>query len=263
MPDNPLAREGRSYAASPETVFVHPWIGLVGFYAGPQKYIIDPNALSDPLLARLPVGPDFYFAFWVSHWTRPLPAGYVESRQTGANRISDPAIHAFYDKIVTVTEGPILSAARFRDIFSLNWGSDRHFSEAVRANQKLNYTAKMDNPLFTSDVGELARSGEMKLTTDRGGYLVLGPGIPLAAGTYTVRWTGTVEGASGDAGFVQVCYRDCRVVLGRAPIAGGARSGVLAEVTAHAPRDLPDVEYRVFVMPGARVAVQSIAIAQQ
>src|SRR5205085_12388831 len=39
MPDNPLAREGRSYAASPDTVFVHPWIGLIGFYAGPGKYI--------------------------------------------------------------------------------------------------------------------------------------------------------------------------------------------------------------------------------
>ncbi len=263
MPDNPLAREGRSFAASPDTVFVHPWIGLVGFYAGPQKYIIDPNALSDPLLARLPVGPDFYFAFWVSHWTRPLPAGYLESRQTGTNRIADPAIHAFYDRIVNVTQGPIFSGSRFRDIVALNWGGARHFSDEVRESQKLNYVAKMENPLFTSDVGELARSGEMKLTTDRGGYLVLGPGIPVAAGTYSVRWTGTVAASNGDAGFVQVCARDCRVVYGRAPIAAGAREGVLAEVTARVPKDVRDVEYRVFVAPGAQVSVQSIAIAQQ
>src|SRR5262249_21078226 len=160
MPDNPLAREGRSFAASPEKVFVHPWIGLIGYYAGPSKYIIDPNALSDPLLARLPVGQDFYLAFWVSHWTRPLPAGSVESRQTGTNQIIDPAIHAFFDRIRNVTEGPVFSGSRLRDILALNWGRSRHFSDEIKATMKLDVVARMDNPLFTSDVGEVTRAGD-------------------------------------------------------------------------------------------------------
>ena len=102
MPDNEMAREARSLHASPERVLlVHPWIGEVGFYAGPTKYIIDPNGLSDPLMARLPIPPSFYFEFWVSHFTRELPAGYVESRREGRNLIEDPIIHdtstSFYE----------------------------------------------------------------------------------------------------------------------------------------------------------------------
>lgn len=263
MPDNPLAREGRSYAASPETVFVHPWIGLIGYYAGPSKYIIDPNGLSDPLLARLPVGQDFYFAFWVSHWTRALPAGYVESRRARANLIADPGVHDFFDRILTVTEGPVFSLRRFRDIFALNWGRYRHFSDDVRSAQKLQYETRMDNPLFTTDVGELTRS-EIRTTVNRAGYLVLGPGIPLEAGSYRVRWKGTAApGPGGDVGFVQVCYRDCRTVLATAPIAASASSGVLADVLAHSSRDVRDIEYRVFVAQGAQVTVQSVAIDQQ
>ena len=129
---------------------------------------------------------------------------------------------------------------------------------------KLDYTARMDNPLFTTDVGEVTRAAAMHVVDPRGGYLVLGPGIPLSAGTYRVRWNGTIEsGPAGEAGFVQVCYRDCRVVLGRASISGDTREGVLAEVAARVPRDIRDVEYRVFATPGARITVQSIAISQQ
>jgi arabinofuranosyltransferase len=263
MPDNPLAREGRSYAASPDTVFVHPWIGLIGYYAGPSKYIIDPNALSDPLLARLPVGQDFYFAFWVSHWTRQLPQGYVESRRAHANLIADPRIHEFFDRILTVTEGPVFSLRRFHDIFDLNWGRFRRFSDEIRSVQKLEYETHMDNPLFTTDVGELNRT-EMRTAGGRAGYLVLGPGIPLAAGTYRVHWSGfATPGPGGTAGFVQVCYRDCRTVLASAPLVAAASSGILADVTVRAGRDVRDIEYRVFAAEGARVTVQSLAIRQQ
>lgn len=262
MPDNPLAREGRSMAASAEKVFVHPWIGLIGYYAGPAKYIIDPNALSDPLLARLPVGQEFYFEFWVSHWTRTLPAGYIESRRTGTNEVADPRIHDFFDRILNVTEGPILSAARFRNIVALNWGRFRHFSEEIKSTQRMDYVARMNNPLFTTDVGQLTAEREMK-TTGKAGYLLFGPGIPLAAGAYRVRWQGTIDAApGGDPGFVQVCYNDCRTVIARAPIGAGA-GGVLAEVYATPRRDIRDVEYRLFVTEGTQLTLQSLAITQQ
>ena len=40
---------------------------------------MDSNALSDPLLARLPVSPRLYFEFYAGHFFRDLPAGYLES----------------------------------------------------------------------------------------------------------------------------------------------------------------------------------------
>lgn len=257
MPDDPLARQGRSMAASSETVFVHPWIGVIGYYAGPKKYIIDPNALSDPLLARLPVGQDFYFAFWVSHWTRSLPEGYVESRRSGANLVTDPRIHAFFDKVLNVTEGRVFSISRLRDIFALNWGGYRHFSDEIKSSQKLNFTAAMDNPLFTTDVGELSHTH--LTSTGKAGYLVLGPGIPLAAGTYKVQWNGMGAGS----GFVQICYDDCRTVLATAPVNGSPSGGVLAEAIAHLTHDVRNIEYRMFVNEGSQITLQTVSIAQQ
>jgi arabinofuranosyltransferase len=263
MPDNFLAREGRSMSASSERVFVHPWIGMIGYYAGPSKYIIDPNALSDPLLARLPVGQEFYFAFWVSHWTRTLPDGYVESRRAGAgqNLIVDPRIHRFFDRILNVTEGPVFSVSRFRDIIALNWGRYRHFNEEIKRTLRLDYVAGVDNPLFTTDVGELAHA-QMK-SSGKAGYVLLGPGIPLETGTYRVRWNATIDGSAGsDLGFVQVCASDCRTVIATAPI-DGTRAGVIAEVIARLPRDVRDIEYRVFVTQGTRITLQSVAITQE
>jgi arabinofuranosyltransferase len=263
MPDNPLAREGRSMAASPEKAFVHPWIGLVGYYAGPSKYIIDPNALSDPFLARLPVGQEFYFEFWVSHWTRSLPEGYLESRRTGANLLLEGRLHEFFDKILNVTEGPVFSIARFRDIIALNWGRFRHFNEEIKTMQRMDYVARMDNPLFTSDIGQLTPGREMK-TTGKAGYLLLGPGIPLAAGTYRVRWNGTLDAAPpGGPGFVQVCYDDCRTVLATAPIGARSAGGALAEVMARPRADVRNIEYRLFVTQGTQLTLQSVAITQQ
>ncbi len=263
MPDNPLAREGRSMAASAEQVFVHPWIGLIGYYAGPSKYIIDPNALSDPLLARLPVGQEFYFEFWVSHWTRALPDGYVESRRTRRNLLTDGRLHELFDKILNVTEGPIFSVSRFRDIVALNWGKFRHFNEEMQATQRMDYVTRVNNPLFTTDVGELTPGREMK-TSGKAGYLLLGPGIPLAAGTYRVRWSGAIDAAPpGGPGFVQVCYDDCRTVLATAPIEARPGGGVLADVVAHPRRDVRDIEYRLFVTQGTQLTLQSVAITQQ
>ena len=55
LPDHLWYREGISFRNSAEKVSVQGSIGFFGFNAGPTKYVIDRNALSDPLLARLPV----------------------------------------------------------------------------------------------------------------------------------------------------------------------------------------------------------------
>lgn len=84
-------------------------VGLFGYYAGPDIYVVDRNALTDPFLARLPPAPGWR----VGHYTRTMPAGYVESRRSDRNVVEDPNLHRLYDDVHVVTREPIWSARRF------------------------------------------------------------------------------------------------------------------------------------------------------
>jgi arabinofuranosyltransferase len=262
MPDNAMAREARSLHASPERVLVHPWIGEVGFYAGPSKYIIDPNGLSDPLMARLPIPPSFYFEFWVSHFTRELPTGYLESRRAGQNLIEDPIIHAYFDKILRVTTGPVFSLERFKDILYLNW-RQREFHARVKGRQRLNAVVRVTNPLFWTHAGWLDEENKLIRSTGQPGFLLMGPGTPLDPGTYRVRWTGTIEQRqSADLGFVEICHRDCRVPLTKNQIVP-SEGDTVAEITFQLPRAIRDVEFRMYVNAGSGVNLSAVSITQQ
>jgi arabinofuranosyltransferase len=262
MPDNAMAREARSLRVSPEPVLVHPWIGEVGFYAGPTKYIIDPNALSDPLLARLPIPPHFYFEFWVSHFTRDLPAGYVESRREGRNLIEDPIIHAYFDKLLRVTTGPVFSRARFKDVFDLNW-RERGFKARVQSRQRLNAIVRVTNPLIWTHAGWLDEPSSLLRSNGEPGYLMMGPGTPLGAGTYHVRWTGsTDQPGMADPGFVEICHSDCREPLAKSGI-GPMQGDTVAEIMFQVPHAVRDVEFRMYVNRGSAINLSSVSITQR
>ena len=53
LPDHLWYREGISFRNSSEKVSVQGSIGFFGFTAGPTKYVIDRNALSDPLAREI------------------------------------------------------------------------------------------------------------------------------------------------------------------------------------------------------------------
>lgn len=262
MPDNAMAREARSLRASADRVIVHPWIGEVGFWAGPGKYVIDPNALSDPLLARLPIPPSFYFEFWVSHFTRELPEGYVESRREKRNLIHDPVIRDYFDKILRVTTGPVFSMARVRDIVDLNWRL-RNFKDVVKARQQLHASIRVNNPLFWTHVGVLDEGARLIRSDGRAGYLLLGPGTPIGPGTYRVRWFGQAERPQKpDLGFVEVCFNDCQSMLARESIVPGA-GDLLGETVFRLEEEARDVEFRMWVNDASGVNVWTAAISQE
>jgi arabinofuranosyltransferase len=104
-------------AANPR-VFTHDRVGMVGYYTGPDRHIIDTFALSDPLLARLPTN----VPWRIGHFARDLPGGYLESVEQDRNRVEDPRIASLYTIIRLVTRGPIWSARRWRAIVALNTG---------------------------------------------------------------------------------------------------------------------------------------------
>lgn len=104
-------------------------IGFSGFAAGTDKFLIDHMGLADALIARLPMAKDT----WLDrpgHVERTLPAGYLETCRTGENRIEDPDLRAYYDKVRLVIGGPLWSWERLRTIVAWNLGSYDHLLAA-------------------------------------------------------------------------------------------------------------------------------------
>jgi arabinofuranosyltransferase len=95
-------------------------IGRFGFNSGPKVHIVDILALSDPLLARLPVMNSQNF--WIGHFTRRIPPGYIETLELGVNRIENKKIALFYDKLSIITRGKIFNLKRLWEIFKMNMG---------------------------------------------------------------------------------------------------------------------------------------------
>ena len=110
-------REARLAGISPVE---YGQIGFFGYYAGPKIYIIDPYALTDPLLAHLPViGPSR-----VGHYGRAMPLGYRETITNGfiRNEIVNPYLNLYYDHLMILTRGDLFAPGRLREIINFNLG---------------------------------------------------------------------------------------------------------------------------------------------
>jgi arabinofuranosyltransferase len=94
-------------------------IGIYGYYAGPETYIIDTYALADPLRAHLPTT-----GGRIGHYERPYPAGYVETIESGfrENLIIDPRLQFYYAKLSILTRGDLFAPGRLREIVRFNFG---------------------------------------------------------------------------------------------------------------------------------------------
>ena len=111
-------RDAIEFGRSNYIATVMPAIGIFGYYVRLDQIVIDPMALSDPLLARTPVRGNWR----IGHMLRELPLGYTESIATNTNQIADPSIHKLYDQIILITRGPLFTAERWRAIAELNLG---------------------------------------------------------------------------------------------------------------------------------------------
>jgi arabinofuranosyltransferase len=116
---------------SKKTPGVYNIAGIFGFYAGPDIHIIDPWALGDPLLSKLPsteywrVGSSQQLGdkWWrVGHFTRKIPEGYIETIESGNNKIKDESLKKYYDKLSFVIKGNLFDAERLKEIININCG---------------------------------------------------------------------------------------------------------------------------------------------
>ena len=94
-------------------------IGIFGFYAGPNVYVMDTVCLSDPLRARLPVEGEWR----IGHFPRPYPDGYIESIVAGdSSQIQDPGLRKYNERLQLITRGDLFSLDRLRTIIEFNLG---------------------------------------------------------------------------------------------------------------------------------------------
>ncbi len=99
--------------------------GYHGFQNGPMLRTIDNLALSDALLARLPTrDPDRLWGR--GHLVRDVPEGYIASVEMAENRIADPSLHAYYDKLLVIITGPLFTLERAKTIWEMNTGKYAH-----------------------------------------------------------------------------------------------------------------------------------------
>jgi arabinofuranosyltransferase len=118
MPNHKWLQLGYEARKDGERVHRTDAAGFVGYGAGPGVYVLDRWAIGDPLLARLPAE----VPWEVGHYPRRIPDGYVETLETGRNRIRDFGVAAFYERLRVIIEGPIWSTHRFRTIAAMNLG---------------------------------------------------------------------------------------------------------------------------------------------
>lgn len=263
LPDHQWVREGRSFKEGRDKVTVQGSIGYYGLEAGPEKHIVDRNALSDPLLARLPVSRQLYFEFYVGHYFRDLPDGYLQSISEGRNLLTDPLLHTYYDRLVEVIRGPLLSPARLRSIWYLNLGKGRHFAHLYDAARPVELSVRAANERFLTDVGNRDLAAGTLRSTGRAGFLQAGPGIPMKAGGYRVRWIGALAGSvTGSVGFVDVLADGDHVARHEITTNDAvSERHQLAEIPFTLNSNVQRLEYRFWIQAGAPVVLERVELS--
>ncbi len=114
-----------------EKVLVRETIGLNGYYGGSKIHIIDPMALADPLLSKLP-STEYWLIHkyrfnsikkWrIGHFARKIPAGYIVTIKTGKNQLEDTGMREYYNKLSFVIRGDLFNINRLKEVINLNLG---------------------------------------------------------------------------------------------------------------------------------------------
>jgi len=120
MPNHPWVHEGLASRADTDIAVAPSGLGFFGYYIGRDVYVVDQDGLSDPLLAHLNPIPDINWR--IGHFNRWLPEGYLETLETGENRIVNLDLAAYYDRLSLVLRGRLFDPQRLAEIWKLNTG---------------------------------------------------------------------------------------------------------------------------------------------
>jgi arabinofuranosyltransferase len=66
----------------------------------------------------------------ISHFSRRIPSGYYKTVETGQNRIEDPNLSQYYEKLLLVIRGDLWTRKRWQAIWDLNTGRSNGLLES-------------------------------------------------------------------------------------------------------------------------------------
>lgn len=147
-----------------EQVEIAECIGRKGYYAGPCAHIIDIYALADPLLARLPS--KYNFNWRPGHFGRTIPAGYIETVQTGINLIKDQHLAEYYKYLSLITRGDLNNRERLYVILKMNLGGYDHLIDYEF--YRFGDAKKIDYSVIKKAVnaGSIGNNGDIKVDSE-------------------------------------------------------------------------------------------------
>jgi arabinofuranosyltransferase len=128
---HPWAKHGIETNKSENDLVVKATVGLFGFYAGKNVHIVDQYALTEPLLARLPSTEYWLIGkekpggikFWrIGHFARKIPDGYLETLRTGENKIVNPNMAKYHNKLSIIIKGDLWDWNRIKEVWNFNTG---------------------------------------------------------------------------------------------------------------------------------------------
>jgi arabinofuranosyltransferase len=101
-------------------------IGMYAYYIGREAHVIDRCALTDPILARLPISNPNEWR--IGHFERDAPAGYQEAL-AGIGTIENPHLREYWYRLCIVTRTDLWSYRRFVEIWKFNMGQYNYLLE--------------------------------------------------------------------------------------------------------------------------------------
>lgn len=130
QPSHDWATEGRMDRASNVTLVLARSIGIRGFFGGPKVHYIDEYALTDVLLARLPLRNDPQWR--VGHYVRTVPPGYPATIARDFCSMEDPALCAYHARLREIVAADLWSWQRLSTIVAMNLGRYQHLIDVAR-----------------------------------------------------------------------------------------------------------------------------------
>lgn len=113
-----FSQHGFYLQKNPQRVVESCYIGMLGYYAPRETYILDGYGLTDPFLSRLPA-----LSPWrIGHFERPAPSDYYQVISGEKRFLTDQSLNALLQDVFLVHRGGLNEKGRLEAIFRLSFG---------------------------------------------------------------------------------------------------------------------------------------------